>query len=105
VLTCKAVLGFTKTGSTVRRIARERPPCVILGLTPDRQVANRMALTWGVQPIVTQDPKSFDDMLETTQEIAKRHAQCIAGDTIIISAGIPFGRPGTTDTLKIATID
>ncbi|HFB54676.1 MAG TPA: pyruvate kinase [Hellea balneolensis] len=105
VLSCKAVLGFTKTGSTVRRIARERPPCMIIGLTPDPQVADRMALTWGVLPVVTKDPSSFDDMLSTTQIIAKERAQCIPGDKIIISAGIPFGRPGTTDTLKIATID
>ncbi len=105
VLSCKAVLGFTRTGSTVLRIARERPPCPILGLTTDRNVASRLALIWGVRPVVMDDPKGFADMLETTQEIAKTQADCISGDKIIIAAGIPFGRPGTTDTLKIATVD
>ncbi|MBL4870373.1 MAG: pyruvate kinase [Robiginitomaculum sp.] len=105
VLGCKAVLGYTKSGSTVRRIARERPPCLIIGLTPDKHIASRMALTWGVRPVVMADPTSFDDMLATTQIIAKEQAECVQGDIIIISAGIPFGRPGTTDTLKIATID
>ena len=105
VLSAKAVLGYTKSGSTVRRIARERPPCRIIGLTPDKAVASRMALTWGVRPVVMHDPKSFNEMLETTQTVAKEQAGCVPGDKIIIAAGIPFGRPGTTDTLKIATID
>ena len=105
VLQCHAVLGYTKSGSTVRRIARERPPCRILGLTPDKAVASRMALTWGVRPVVMADPKSFDDMLKVTQDIAKQQADAVPGDKIVIAAGIPFGRPGTTDTLKIATID
>jgi len=64
-----------------------------------------MALTWGVRSVVMDDPKSFDDMLEITQEIAKQQADAVPGDKVIITAGIPFGRPGTTDTLKIATID
>ncbi|HHL43634.1 MAG TPA: pyruvate kinase [Hellea balneolensis] len=105
VLGCKLVLGFTKTGSTVKRIARQRPPCPILGLTPDPRVASRMALTWGVRPVVMNDPANFDDMLKATQTIAKSQGACTKGDKIIIAAGIPFGRPGTTDTLKIASID
>lgn len=105
VLKCNLVLGFTLSGSTVERIARERPLCHIIGLTPDQFVANCMALTWGVRPVVMEDPKSFDDMLKLTQGVAKSHGDAKAGDIVIISAGIPFGRPGTTDTLKIATID
>lgn len=105
VLQCRAVLGYTKSGSTVKRIARERPPCRIIGLTPDKRVARRMTLTWGVHPVVMRDPASFDDMLKVTQEVAKTRAGAVPGDRIIISAGIPFGRPGTTDTLKIATVD
>lgn len=105
VLNCKAVLGFTNTGSTVKRIARERPPCLIIGMTPKQNVASRMALTWGVRPVVMKDPTSFDEMLAITQDVAKEQAGAVPGDRIIVSAGIPFGRPGTTDTLKIATID
>ena len=105
VLNCQAVLGYTRTGSTVKRIARERPHCRILCLTPDKAVASRMALTWGVRSVVMNDPSSFEEMLEVTQDIAKEQADAVTGDKIIVTAGIPFGRPGTTDTLKIATID
>ncbi len=105
VLKCQAAIGYTRTGSTVMRIARERPPCRIIGLTPDKTVASRMALTWGVRAVVMDDPASFEDMLEVTQDIAKQQADATPGDKVIIAAGIPFGRPGTTDTLKIAIID
>lgn len=101
----KAVFGYTATGSTVQRISRERPPCRIIGLTPYPTTANRMALSWGVTPIVTGDPRSFDDMLGRIQGLAREVVGAQKGDNIMVCAGIPFGRPGTTDTLKIATVD
>jgi len=104
-LQAKAMLGYTSTGSTVKRISRERPPCRIIGLTPNAQTARRLTLSWGVQSIVTGDPTSFTAMLEDIQKLAKEKAGLKTGDVVVISAGIPFGRPGTTDTLKIATID
>ena len=105
IVGAKAVLGYTATGSTVQRISRERPPCKIVGLTPLQSTANRLALSWGVKPLVTDDPTSFDEMLKDIQVMAKSRLGMNKGDRVIISAGIPFGRPGTTDTLKIATID
>ncbi len=105
IMGCKAVFGYTSTGSTVQRISRERPPCRIFGVTPYAATANRLALSWGVEPLVTDDPASFDDMLVRINKMAKDSANCHPGDRIMICAGIPFGRPGKTDTLKIATIE
>jgi len=102
---CQAVLGYTLTGSTVQRISRERPPCRIVGLTPLQRTASRLALSWGVTPIVTEDPVNFDDMLGSVQAVAKDQLGLKKGDQIMISAGIPFGVPGTTNTLKIAEIE
>lgn len=104
-LGCKAVLGYTLTGSTVQRISRERPPCRVVGLTPSKGTASRLALTWGVLPIVTKDPANFDNMLERIQDVAKERVGLETGDRIMISAGVPFGRPGTTNMLKIETIE
>lgn len=105
ILGCKAVLGYTLTGSTVRRMSRVRPPCRVVGLTPSMRTASRLALSWGVLPLVTRNPQNFDDMLDHVQVVAKDILGLERGDRILISAGIPFGRPGTTDTLKIATIE
>lgn len=105
VLGCKAVFGYTSSGSTVSRIARNRPPCRIVGLTPNKNIASRMALTWGVTPVIMNDPVNFDDMLKNIQGIAKDLPLLESGDKVIVSAGIPFGRSGTTNTLKIGEID
>ncbi|MEM9599627.1 MAG: pyruvate kinase [Pseudomonadota bacterium] len=99
----RAVFGYTRTGSTVQRIARERPQCRIIGLTPDGRTASRMALIWGTYPVVTEDPASFEDMLGRIRELGQT-VGLDSGDRIMISAGVPFGIPGTTNTLKIDTI-
>jgi len=99
----KAVFGYTRSGSTVKRIARERPPCRIIGLTPDSGTASRLALVWGTHPVVTDDPDSFEDMLAHVRRLAA-DVGLTKGDRIMISAGVPFGVPGTTNTLKIDTV-
>lgn len=105
VLDAKAVLGYTLTGSTVQRISRERPPCRIVGLTPNEETASRLALSWGVLPVVTKDPADFDDMMGRINSLAKDLLDLQTGDTVMISAGVPFGRPGTTNTLNISKVE
>lgn len=102
-LDAKAVFGYTRTGSTVQRIARERPPCRIIGLTPNAGTASRLALVWGSHPVVTKDPENFEAMLGHVRSIAT-DVGLETGDRIMISAGVPFGVPGTTNTLKIDTV-
>ena len=104
-LDAKAVLGYTLTGSTVQRISRERPPCRILGLTPNLRTASRLALSWGVVPMVTPDPEDFDDMMGRVSTLAKAKLNLQAGDTVMISAGVPFGQPGRTNTLNISQVE
>ena len=84
-LGAKAVLGYTLTGSTVQRISRERPPCRIVGLTPKMRTASRLALSWGVMPIVTKDPIDFDDMVGQIPGLAKEKLKLETDDTVIIS--------------------
>lgn len=101
IMSCKAVLGYTLTGSTVQRISRERPPCRIVGLTPRALTASRLALSWGVLPVVTRDHSNFDNMLDIARDAAREKLGAVTGDKILISAGIPFGIAGSTNTLKV----
>lgn len=103
VLHCKFAVAYTKTGSTARRLSRDRPHCPVIAATPDEAVARRLGLFWGVRPVVTQDISHFHEMIE------KADTLCVAnggqdGERIIILAGYPFGRPGKTNTLKISRI-
>ena len=104
-LSCTGIFGYTSSGATVARIARLRPRCRIVGLTPNASIASRMALTWGVTPIVVADPSDFDSMRSSIQAIAKTPLGFASGDRIVMCAGIPFGVSGTTNTLKIGEIE
>ena len=104
-MNCAAVFGHTQTGSTVNRISRQRPPCPIIGLTPLPGTARRLVLCWGVVPIVTTEPQSFDDMVSSMQSVAASKLGLSQGESVLITAGVPFGRPGTTNTLKVAVVE
>ncbi len=103
VLDCRLAVAYTKTGSTARRLSRDRPRCAIIAATPDEIVARQLALHWGVAPIVTDDISHFHEMLGKADTLARRHGGA-EGERIIILAGYPFGRPGKTNTLKISRI-
>ena len=103
-LQAKAVFGYTLSGSTVLRITRERPHCRVIGLTPDARTASKLALVWGTTPRVTDDPDGFDSMLSDINDLAKQ-VGLVPGDRFMVSAGVPFGVPGTTNTLKIGTVE
>lgn len=103
ILDCRVAVAYTKTGSTARRLSRDRPHCGILAATPNERVARELALFWGVTPIQTKDIADFNEMLESAESLARRYG-AVDGERIIILAGYPFGRPGKTNTLKISRI-
>ncbi len=103
ILDCTLAVAYTKTGSTARRLSRDRPHCRVIAATPDEKVARQLALYWGVQPVVTEDIAHFHEMVEKADTLAKTHGGK-DGDRIIIIAGYPFGRRGKTNTLKISRI-
>ena len=101
-VTAKAIVCFTSSGSTVRRISRERPQTPILALTPRTGTARRMGLLWGVHAVRTKDIGSFEEMIGKARRMAMRHKLAEAGDKIIVLAGVPFGTPGSTNVLHVA---
>ena len=103
VLDCRFAVAYTKTGSTARRLSRDRPRCAIIAASPSPDVGRRLALHWGLTPTITEDISDFNEMLEKADQIASDHG-AKDGERIIILAGYPFGRPGKTNTLKISRI-
>jgi pyruvate kinase len=95
---------YTSSGSTALRAARERPDAPILALTPNRQTARRLALSWGAQPVVVETVESVQQMVETARREALARGFAVAGDAMVIAAGLPFGAAGTTNTVHIARI-
>lgn len=99
-----AIICFTTSGSTARRIARERPSAPILVLTPKAETARRLGLLWGCHAVTTRDVQSFEEMVAKAKRIALRQKMAKAGDKVIVMAGVPFRTPGSTNVLHIVRI-
>ena len=99
-----ALVCFTASGATGLRAARERPSTPILALSPNRSMARRLALVWGIHSVVTDDARSLMDLVQRASRISAEEGFAKPGDRIIITAGVPFGSAGVTNLLRIATI-
>ena len=99
-----AIICFTTSGSTARRIARERPSVPLLVLTPNRDTARRLGLLWGTHAVHTRDVESFEDMVGKAKRMALRTGIAKAGDRVIVMAGVPFRTPGSTNVLHVVHI-
>jgi pyruvate kinase len=104
MIDAKAIVAFTLMGTTALRVARERPDTPIIGLTPNQSSARRMALAWGVHPVVGQDANSMTDAVAKALHVAYDEGFADHGETVVVTAGVPFGQSGTTNALRIATV-
>ncbi len=100
-----AIITYTTSGSTTLRAARGRPRVPIMGLTPDLRTARRLALSFGVHSVHTRDVATFSEMVGKAVRLAQRDGVARLGDRVVITAGVPFGTPGSTNVLRIAVIE
>ena len=95
---------FTSSGSTSLRAARERPSAPIISLTPHLSTARRLSLVWGVHSVQGEDIKRVTDMVRNASRTALEEGFAETGESLVITAGIPFGHSGTTNMLRIAQV-
>jgi pyruvate kinase len=100
-----AIVSFTSSGATALRAARERPAAPILAVTPHIGTARRLALLWGAHCVHLADIKNFNDMVQKAVRTAHREEIAGAGQRVVITAGVPFGTPGSTNILRIAWVE
>jgi len=100
----EVIATFSSTGSTTLRVARERPHCPILGLTTSAGVARRMALIWGVHSLEVSEIHSMTEMVARATRAAQHEGFAKSGDEVVVTAGVPFGTPGTTNALRVAIV-
>ena len=103
-VTTAGIIVFTLSGSTARRVARERPLVPMLVLTPSLKTARRVALLWGAHAVQTRDIGSFEEMIAKGKRMALRQGFGGSGAKLIALAGVPFGTPGATNLLHVVTL-
>ncbi len=103
-LSAAAIVVFTSSGSTARRVARERPMVPVLVLTARTETARRLGLLWGAHAVRTRDIESFEEMIGKSKRMALRSGIAQGGDRVVMMAGVPFGTPGATNVLHVARL-
>ncbi len=106
-ISAAAIATFTSSGSTTLRASRERPEMPILGLTTNQVTARRLTLAWGVHPIHTvgADITGFSEMVARASSAAVACGMATPGQRLVVTAGVPFGTPGATNSLRVVRIE
>ena len=103
-ISATAMVCYTSSGATARRIARERPSVPLLAMTASQHTSRRLGLLWGVQAVHTRDVTSFEEMVEKGKRMALRHRIAKGGERILLMAGIPFGTAGSTNVIHVVRL-
>ena len=100
-LQANAIITATESGYTARMISKYRPKSPIIAVTPSELVVRRLSLVWGVIPILGEEVNGTDEMFRVAVERSIKAGLIRLGDLVIITAGVPVGRSGTTNLMKV----
>ena len=104
-LDAKAIITVTKSGFSARMISKYRPGCDIIGCAMDEKVCRQLNLSWGVRPILLGEEWEVFVLFERAINACKRDGLLEKGDVTVITSGVPIGRSGTTNMLKVQVVD
>ena len=103
-LGASAILTATQSGYTARMISRFRPGCIVAALTTEERVRRQLAISWGVAPYLSGNVDSTDRLFSLCVDSAKKEGLVQSGDTVVITAGVPIGRSGSTNLIKAQVV-
>ena len=104
IVGAKFLVTFTQSGDSARRISRLRSAIPILAITPEVGTYNRLALSWGVEPLVTPMVKHTDEMVLQADKMLIDGKRAAIGEPVIIVAGSPPGIPGSTNAMRVHVV-
>ena len=104
LLGAPSVIVFTKSGFSARVVAARRPGVPIVVLTDQARTYRQLALVWGVVPFLVPHADTYEQMAATARKVLLAEGLAKAGDRVVVTAGVPFDVPGTTNNLKVETV-
>ena len=103
-LHARVIIAFTESGTTALRVSKARPRMPVIAASPHPEVLRKTALYSGVVPLLVMPGKDTDGMIENATEAARQADIVKTGDRVVIVAGVPVGRPGQTNLMKVETV-
>ncbi|WP_054948626.1 pyruvate kinase [Numidum massiliense] len=103
-LDCTAIITSTESGYTARMVSKYRPHADIVAVTPHERVKRKLTLVWGVTPLQGDAVRSTDNMFTNAVDASVKHGYIAHGDLVVITGGVPVGRSGTTNLMKVHVV-
>ncbi|HZO18029.1 MAG TPA: pyruvate kinase [Gemmatimonadaceae bacterium] len=104
MLAVPLIIVFTKSGFSARVVASHRPEVPILAVTDVERTFRQLALVWGVQPELVPSSGSYTKMVGHALEAARRRGLAMPGERVVVTAGVPFDQPGSTNLMKVEVV-
>lgn len=98
-----AILSLTRSGSTARMVSKYRPPCEIIGSTPSKRIWRELSLNWGIVPLLEKQPENENEAIDYAILSSLSKGYISEGDLLVVTAGIPMGKPGSTNMMHLLT--
>ena len=99
------IVCYTESGSTGIKVSRVRPKQMILTVTPIIRTARKLTLVWGVKCIVQKDANNLEQMIKMTKSYSKKEKIIKIGEKMVITAGLPLKKLGTTNLIRVIKVD
>ncbi len=103
-LDATAIVTVTKSGTTARMISKYRPQVDILGCSPSKKTVRQMNMSWGITPLLVEEKTSSDELFSHAISAAHNAGRLKDGDLAVITAGVPIGKSGTTNMIRIHVV-
>lgn len=103
-LNANAIITCTSSGYTTRMVSKFRPKAPIIATTQSESVMRKLSLNWGTYPILSELGNNTDEVIDSSIEAAEKSGFIKVGDTVVITAGVPVGKTGKTNLIKVSTI-
>lgn len=100
-LEVKTMCCFSSSGATALRVARNRIPTAVMAISPSIKSCQQLALSWGINPILSEDATNSEEMVEIAKKIIGQQKNIKRGTLFVITAGVPFGHSGTTNLIRV----
>jgi len=104
LLRSPVIVCFTSSGFTARTVASYRPTVPIVAVTPEPETFRQLALIWGVVPVLVEHFPTYEHMLPVARQRLLDRGLAEVGDRVVVTAGVPFDRSGTTNLVKVETV-
>ena len=100
-----AIIAATSSGSTARLVAQFRPSCPIIALTPDPVTRRQLTISWGIKPVLVNPFTEADAIFSQAWQWALDNNAASKEDKLIVTAGVPSGRPGSTNLIRVLKME